>query len=500
MKYLLRLLFLGLFLAGAAYADEGRQESSPWESSVVTLDVTRKSYEYLQPWSKRLKSTQKTGLIISPNEVLTTAEDMNDRTLVRVQRGGRGKWWLGELSWIDYHANLALVSVSDPAFWKGLKPVELADPSHGDGDYQIVRWRQGRMEIRRAEFNQFSVNEGRLSYAPQMQMELSSEIQGTGWGEPLVSKGRVEGIIASQEGNTCTAIPSAFVHSILRAQRAGSYKGLGYFDFVWEPAENPATLAYLKLPGEPRGVVVINVPFTPGHQPVMKARDVILKVGGFDIDIQGDYQDPDYGHLTLENLATRQTWAGDEVKIQILRDGKVQDISYQIPKADYKSKLVPDEVFDQDPEYLIVGGLVFQPLNDAFLHSWGPDWKRRSPFRLFYYNNENPTPERTALVVLSQVLPDVYNLGYQDVKFLVVDEVNGQRINHLPDLLEALKKPVNGFHIIQFMQSDSLRRMVLAADDQQPATKRVLARYGITKEYYFATPEPATSNGVAARQ
>jgi len=492
--------FLLLSAAGAVRGDEQPgQEPSRWEKSVVTIDVTRKQYDYLQPWTKRLKNTQKSGLVLDSQQILTTADDLFDRTLVRVQKGGRGQWWTGSLAWIDYHANLALITVPEPAFWRGLEPASLADPTRAAGELQIVRWRQGRMESRHAEFNQFTAAEGHLSYAPHLQLELGSEIQGAGEGEPVVSKERVEGILAGQDGNTCTAIPSGFIQSILEAHRAGTYRGLGYFDFVWQPAENPASLAFLKLEGEPRGVLVIDVPFTPGVEPVVRARDVLLKVDGFDIGIQGDYLDPDYGHIILENLATRRKWAGDEVKLQILRNGEVQDLTYRLPKADYKTQLVPDQVFDQDPEYLIVGGLVFQPLTDPFLHSWGPDWKRRSPFRLFYYNNEHPTRERTGLVVLSQVLPDIYNLGYQDVKYVVVDEVNGRRINRLPELREALQHPRNGFHIIQFVQSDSLRRMVLAAYDQEPATKRVLARYGITKEYFFADESSsAGKNGVAA--
>ena len=55
------------------------------------------------------------------HQVLTTADEMFDRTLVRLQKGGRGQWFIGEVSWIDYQANLALIGVNDPEFWKDLK-------------------------------------------------------------------------------------------------------------------------------------------------------------------------------------------------------------------------------------------------------------------------------------------------------------------------------------------------------------------------------------------
>src|SRR5690606_4401850 len=113
----------------------------------------------------------------------------------------------------------------------------------------------------------------------------------------------------------------------------GPERALGYFHFYWQPVENPASLANLKLPGAPRGVLVIDVPPRPDDHPmVFKERDIILEIDGFAIDTEGDYFDPDYGQLMLENLATRRHWAGDEIKMKIWRDGKAQEISYRLPK------------------------------------------------------------------------------------------------------------------------------------------------------------------------
>ena len=63
-----------------------------------------------------------------------------------------------------------------------------------------------------------------------------------------------------------------------------------------------------------------------------------------------------------------------------------------------------------------------------------------------------------------------------------LSKVNGQCVHRLAQLREALQKPSDGFHIIEFMAGDSLQRVVLAAGDaEREATRRVLTRYGIAE-------------------
>jgi len=381
----LRPLLLILFLLGAAASApaEGtrRSDRSAWERSIVTIEVARKQYDYYQPWAQGTRRAQKSGLVVGAREILTTADEMFDRTLVRIQKNGRGRWAVGEVSWVDYHANLALVTTSETNFWPGLKPAALGSAvASPDGNLQILRWREGNLEHRQAEFSQFSVREGQLSPINQAVLEVSSEIQGAGWSEPLVAGSRVVGLLVSQEGRNGYVMPASFIQSILEARRKGQYHGLGYFHFYWEPGKNPASLARLKLAGEPRGVIVIHVPDRPdGGEQVVKPDDILLNIDGFDLDMQGDYQDPEFGHLNLENLAVRRKWAGDALKIQLWRDGKPMEVSYRLPKFEYTNSLVPYAVHDKEPDYVIVGGLIFEPLTDSYLQSWGAEWKRNSP-------------------------------------------------------------------------------------------------------------------------
>ena len=391
------------------------------------------------------------------------------------------------MAWVDYHANLAVVTTSDEDFWKGLQPAKLGGAIPADGGLQILRWRNGNLENRRAEFTQFIVREGQLSTVSHVSLEADCEIQGASWGEPVVADSHVVGVVNAQLDRTCVAIPTSYIQSILEARKSGQYHGLGYFHFYWQPAANPASLARLGLTGEPRGVIVIQVGERPDRgEQVLKPQDIILNIDGFDIDIQGDYEDPEYGHLMLENLATRGKWAGDDIKMKIWRDGKPLEVTYRLPKYDYSTTLVPFATMITSPSI------------------WSPAAWSSSPSRIpicrvgerignialrfgslsIGMTHRARTDRRWSL--MSQVLPDPYNVGYQDHKGLVVDKVNGQRISKLSDLRQALEKPVDGFHIIEFVQSDSLRKIILAAGDpEKEATARILRRYGINEPFHF---------------
>src|SRR5689334_22848857 len=162
-KILLFLLIIGATAFEVRSGEPKRAASSAWEQSIVTLEVARKKYDYYQPWSKPTRQVQKIGTVLPGHQILTTANDMFDRTLVRLQKEGRGRWWIGEVTWIDYHANLALVTTSEAEFWSGLKPVALDKTAAQNDKLQILRWRDGSLENRSAEFSRYEVREAELS-------------------------------------------------------------------------------------------------------------------------------------------------------------------------------------------------------------------------------------------------------------------------------------------------------------------------------------------------
>ena len=86
-------------------------------------------------------------------------------------------------------------------------------------------------------------------------------------------------------------------------------------------------------------------------------------------------------------------------------------------------------------------------------------------------------------MVLSLVLPDSYNIGYQErnTQNLVLDRANGRQISKLDDLIGALENPQDGFHVFQFNKGSSVQKIILDAETLEEANQRIAKRYRITR-------------------
>ena len=90
-----------------------------------------------------------------------------------------------------------------------------------------------------------------------------------------------------------------------------------------------------------------------------------------------------------------------------------------------------------------------------------------------YLNGE----QREKIVIISNVIPTPYTIGYEDLSDLVVSRVNGLNISKLADVARALQTPVNGFHKFEVEQPPS----VIYLDSRElPAIHRLIEeRYHI---------------------
>lgn len=457
-----------------------------WSASVVTVEFSRKSFVIFRPWSVQLINQRRMGLVVGPSLVLTTAADLELVTLVRVQRNGRGPLAEAEVIWTDPHLNMALLRVKDEAFMQGTAPVRWSQKIPDSGRVKLHFWEQGNMRSWDADITRLVVRATALSFVQHKMIELTSTAEGGSPGEPVSRDGEAIGMIAARSGERLRVIPADLIQPVLEAVLAGDYRGVGYFPFFWQPGENPELLRHLGLKDVTKGVVVTRILESVEEASVLAPEDVILEIDGFVIESNGDYRDPVYGFLNLEGLATRDHWAGDTVTMKVWRKGELKEVELRLPRADYGVDMVPSRHFDQRPEFLIAGGLVFQPLSGEFLRGFGPNWQRNAPFRLYYYSLGPPTEDRSSLVVMTQVLPHPFNTGYENVRFQVVDRINGKKVETLRDVREALQSPKDGIHLIEFLHSREVSRMVLDAALMDRATREVMQLYQIQESSYIS--------------
>jgi hypothetical protein len=84
-------------------------------------------------------------------------------------------------------------------------------------------------------------------------------------------------------------------------------------------------------------------------------------------------------------------------------------------------------------------------------------------------------------VVLSSVLPDAANLGYEGVRSVIVERINGRRIGSMDDLREAFAHPEGRFHVVEFLPGLAPERLVLDVEEVKASEERIRAAYGVDR-------------------
>ncbi len=474
-------LALLLFTASSGAAPFSRGKAFDVEASLVEIEVTRKTYNYKVPWIVGNAQTRKNGIVIDGSRILTTADGLSGQYLCRVRKGGQSRHYEARILWIDYFTNIALLEVGESEFWNGMRPVKLAAELPLTGDLTIYRWRSGRIESRAAEIIRLYIGKSKTSYIRHLSLAVSSEISAAGWAEVVIHNNRLIGLTSSGSDNRLTILPAPFINFVLKGHERMETPGAAFFDFEWMDGKNPALPSSKGFDQPGLGVVITEIGKRGLSKNTLQPGDILYEIDGFPIDNDGKYIDPDYGRLSINGLATRSRFAGESIPMMVWRNGAAAGIDYRLPRADFDKSVIPEQRYDSAPEYLVAGGLVFQPLTGPLLRSLG----QNKPLLLDYYEEKPPVGQRGGLVLLSMVLPDDYNRGYESARLLLIEEINGQAIESLQDVEEALKEPDNGYHRIRFMPDEALNHMVLDASELPAATVRILQRYRIPHQSHM---------------
>lgn len=454
-------------------------------AGIVSVRVTGQDWNWRVPWEKQAPWTRTvTGLVVPGRKILVASTAFGNHLLVEAQKLGSEARTVARVELVDQEGPLALVAVDDPAFWEGLEPLPLAERAPGEGEVTILRWqRSGLLDSYPGTVRQVRSGRHGLSQTSLLTLEIGTSTDGLGESEVVVAKGRVAGLVTGRSGDAYDALAAPVLAQFLEGAAKGEWRSFARAGLAWQDLTNPALREALGLaPGE-TGIRLTRVAAYGSAGGILKPGDVVLEMGGAKIDPTGYYEHPLYGRMLFALLFSDGRRPGETMPVRVLRDGQRLDLQLPLRPMRPEQARVPPYVFGRGPDYVVVGGLMFEELTRPYLGAWG-DWARRAPPRLLVAVDREPEgvgAEPKRVVLLSSILPDAANLGYQELRDLIVERVNGRPIDSLADLRRAFASPEGRFHIVEFLAGQTTARLVLDVTEAQAAAARLEQAYGVER-------------------
>jgi S1-C subfamily serine protease len=465
------------------------QSVVPQAPCVVEVLVTAQRFDPSVPWKKsRPESRAGYAVVIGENRLVTTEDLIRNAVLVEVRRPGDAAKKTATVLAADPRINAALLSAPTP----GLTAPEWAAPVKTGAKIQLVQFDDAGLR-QNGEGRVTGIEVGPLPSAVQsvLTFQALTDLKLDRVGSPAFHEGKLMGLVMQYDAasQTSMVLPATILKRFVEDAGTDPYEGVAVAGLMWTPLIEPAKRQYFGLPADDRGVLVLRT--LPGSSTarVLQPGDVILSWDGFPIDSQGYYNDPDYGRLILVHLIMGRRHPGETIAVTLWRNKKLEEVQLKLDAYDDSRALVPMNIKGEQAEYLVEGGMILRELSADYLLARGSQWMISSNPRLVnLYLTRAQAPEKPGdrVVLLSAVLPDPINVGYQDMRDEVILRVNGKPVSNIKDVF-AIRDRDKG--IIRFTTQTYGVDLVLDKATLAEANRRISTVYRIPKlEHRKALP------------
>ncbi|MCB9641227.1 MAG: trypsin-like peptidase domain-containing protein [Myxococcales bacterium] len=448
--------------------------------SVLKIHATYQEPDYDCPWQARTPGTGTGSGIVLPNGlILTAAHVVANTTFLQVQKTSNSRRQVAHVAAICHDADLALLQVEDAAFLKGIPTLELGDLPALRDKVLVCGYPIGGNEISitegvvsRVEVQQYSHSQRHL-----LAVTVDAAINSGNSGGPVIQENKIIGVAfqsLEDAENIGEVIPIPVIRHFLEAHERGLSTSIPGLGIRVQKLENSMLRDHLGLPEDFSGVLVSSVHFDNSAWGFLREGDVLMEIDGIELDNDGTVMLASRYRTSFLGLSHNR-FVNEEIHLKIWRDGEAISVYAPLKPLRY---LVPRSRYDVLPSYYIYGGLVFQPLTRDFLSTWDK-WYQNAPKELLdLYYHGYPTPERRQVIVLSHVLADEINVGYEGLENTVISHVNGNLVGDLRELIDAIESSPR---LLELKTSHQLR-IVMEKSAADKAHSRILRRYRIHKD------------------
>ncbi len=445
---LLAVLVFSLAFSTNAMSQDARK-------SLVQVQVTSATVDHMHPWHKGYSSDASgSGVIIDAQRILTAAHVVDNAVMLDVRRVGSDKRVPATVSFISDERDLAILSVSDPDFFKGSEPLSVGDMPKLGEDVTVWGFPEGgdQMAITKGIVSRIDFEEYVQSGHNNLVVQVDAAINGGASGGAAIANGKLAGINfqgISELDNVGYIVPAPVVQQFLDDIADGRVDGVPEIAFWSEQMINPQLRAHYGLASDQSGLLIAKVAGLEFANGIFRDGDIILGMDGESVADDGTVAFAAGDRIDFNWLLTRHQ-IGDVIPVIVLRDGEVKTLQYRIEYNRQQALPVTHHFSGFRPEFEVIGGLVFQELSidyikQAFKKNYEiPAWIQAAMIRY----KERPLGEQEQLVFLSSILPDEINRGYEAYEDVPVSTVNGHPVRSIDDLRSALKDGSDSLRII----------------------------------------------------
>jgi len=464
-------------------------------SNLLQVIVTSQQQHPMMPWqASELGRTAGYGIALDNRTVITTEHLVRNAKFIELRRPRSGTRIPATVRLADAQVNLALLDIGTGAAPSNFAAIATDGPSHKRQPVTILQFDE-TSQVQEGEGQVVQIMMAPLSDAPYASLAYSvlTDLNVNGEGAPVITEGRLAGLMMSYSRGERVGhmVPEFVIGRFLERAQTKPYPGFASAGFGWTALVDPVKRRYLGLTNDDRGVMVLSVLPRAAGTTDIKPNDVILSWGGKPVDNLGFYEDPDFGRMDLACLIKMRGRVGDPVTVGIVRDRKPMDVPLSLVQREDAEALIPEDLEGTPVEYLIEGGLVIRELTGRYLYAHGADWRRAADPRLVnLYLSQKLRPEKPGdrVVILSLVLPDPINIGYQDLFNRTITALNGKPVRNMGDVFRIASQDGAIERItIEAVGVD----LVLDRDALPAANARIARNYGIPRLFHKRTATPA---------
>ena len=450
------------------------------QSAVVRIYATSQDPDYDCPWQARTPSSGTgSGVVIGEGKILTGAHVVANATFLQVQKISDPNKAVAKVAGICHDCDLALLQVDDPAFMNGVTPAEIGDLPALRDRVSVVGFPVGGEEISITEGVVSRIEVQRYSHSQRhlLAVTVDAAINKGNSGGPVFKDDKVAGIAfqkLSGADNIGEMVPAPLIHHFLGAIDRDPNVRVPGLGISVQGLENPMLRQRLGIAEGLTGVMLLSVEYGNSAWGHLHPGDAFLSVDGRAIannattHYRGRYR-------TRYDVILGERSVGDEMTLGVLRDGEIVDVSFPLQPLEL---LVPRSQYDMLPSYFIYGGLVFQSLSRDFLTTWDSWWDKAPKEFLHLYYSGTRSKGKLEVVILTRVLADEVNVGYEDLSGVSIVSVNGQDPADMRDFVSLVESSVAMVEI----KTSSQGVIVMDPKEARAANESILTRYHIPRD------------------